>query len=107
MKKFFQPALTAIFVVAFMISSVAHAEDAETYYNRGVDYYNQKQYESAIQCYTKAIELNPNFAMAYNNRGAVYNELKQYERAIQDYDKAIELNPNLATAYTNCGTAYF
>jgi len=65
-----------------------------------------KQYESAIEDYGKAIELNPNFAEAYNNRGAAYLNLKQYESAIEDYGKAIELNPNDAEAYNNRGAAY-
>ena len=30
---------------------------------------NLKDYYGAISDYTKAIELNPNFADAYNNRG--------------------------------------
>ena len=107
MKKFFRRALTAIFIVAFMISaSVACAEDAETYYNRGVDYYNQKQYESAIQDYNKTIELNPNYTLAYNNRGVAYLSLRNFNQAIADATKAIQLNPNYAKSYQLRGLCY-
>jgi PGF-CTERM protein len=71
----------------------------EAYNNRGAAYYDLKQYERAIEDYSKAIELNPNYVGAYINRGVTYYDLKQYERAIEDFDKAIELNPNLAEAY--------
>ena len=71
------------------------------YTNRGVAYNDLKQYERAISDYNKAIELNPNFALAYNNRGWAYYCLKKYQQALKDFDKAIELNPNNTQAKNN------
>ncbi|KAF5427726.1 Tetratricopeptide (TPR) repeat, partial [Candidatus Methanophagaceae archaeon] len=76
------------------------------YYNRGNAYGKLKQYEEAIEDYSKAIELDPNDAEAYNNRGTAYDELQHQEEAIGDYSKAIELDPNDAEAYNNRGNAY-
>ena len=39
--------------------------------NRGVAYANTGDYDLAIEAFTKAIELNPNLAMAYSNRGGL------------------------------------
>src|SRR5215204_1440714 len=65
--------------------------------NRGVEYADTKRdYDEAIREYTKAIELNPQFAEAYYNRGIAYSDKKEYDAAIQDYTKAIELNPRFA-----------
>ena len=64
-----------------------------------------KQYFEAIKDHDKAIELDPNYAMAYNNRGVAKADLKQYFEAIKDHDKAIELDPNYAMAYNNRGVA--
>jgi len=47
----------------------------------------------------KAIELDPENAVAYCNRGNAKLELDQKELAIADYDKAIELDLNDAEAY--------
>ena len=47
--------------------------------------------DSAIADYDKAIDLDPNFAMAYNNRGQAYASLKEKEKARQDYLKAKKL----------------
>ena len=47
--------------------------------------------DSAIADYDKAIDLDPNFAMAYNNRGQAYASLKEKEKARQDFLKAREL----------------
>ena len=59
-----------------------------------------------IEKFTKAIQLNPDDALAYYNRGVTYDELEQYDKAIDDYTKAIELNPDYAAAYFNRGLAY-
>ena len=88
------------------IKKEARENLAVTYNNRGVAYHELKQYERAIEDFSKAIELNPNLADGYYNRGFTYHELKQYERAIEDYNKAIELNPKYAVAYNNRRNAY-
>jgi len=81
-------------------------EYAGSYNNRGIAYAKLNKYEQAIEDFSKAIELDPDFAEAYNNRGLSYAELNEHEQAIKDYDKAIELNPNYAVAYNNRGNAY-
>lgn len=79
---------------------------AKPWVKSGTHYYYLKQYERAIQDYNKAIQLNPNYAVAYNNRGNAYSDLRKYERAIQDFDKAIELKPNYEYAYYWRGWVY-
>ena len=76
------------------------------YINRGYAYANLNQPERAIEDFSTAIALNPNYAEAYYNRGNAYAELNEHERAIEDYGKAIELNPAFAEAYYNRGLAY-
>ena len=44
---------------------------------------------STIQGFNKAIQLDPEDAMAYYNRGVAYKELGQYHRTIEDYDRVI------------------
>lgn len=73
------------------------------HFDRAYDAYEKGDHDTAVTEYTRAIELEPNYAAAYNNRGNSYAKQKQYERAIQDYDKAIELDPNYAYAYNNRG----
>lgn len=76
------------------------------YRRQGDRYYILNQYEQAIECYTKAIEKQPDTALFYHDRGYTYDDLKQYELAIADYSKAIELNPNHPEAYNNRGYSY-
>jgi len=74
---------------------------AEEWKERGVSFSISGEYEKAIECFDKAIELNPNLTKAYINRGNAYYYLEQYEKAIEDYNRAIELDPNLTEAYNN------
>ncbi len=82
-----------------------HLTDAYIY--RGIAYYGKGDIYRAIEDYSKAIELNPEHALAYNSRGIAYSNLKRYEEAIEDYSKAIELNSEYADAYNNRGNAYY
>ena len=72
-------------------------------YNSGVDKYEQGDYQGAIADYSKAIEINPEYAYAFLNRGNSKNKLGDHQGAIADYTKAIEINPNYAYVYFNRG----
>ncbi|AKV66371.1 tetratricopeptide repeat protein [Microcystis panniformis] len=50
-----------------------------------------QKYELALADYSKAIELNPNYAYAYINRGVVYALTRDFPKALADAEKASEL----------------
>jgi tetratricopeptide (TPR) repeat protein len=81
--------------------------EAEEERQRQQVYYDKRNYDQAIEDYSKAIELNPQYADAYSNRGNAYYDKRNYDQAIEDYSKAIELNPQYAIAYYNRGNAYY
>jgi SpoVK/Ycf46/Vps4 family AAA+-type ATPase len=81
--------------------------DSQTYYKIGNDYYEQGNYEKAIENYNMAILLNPVFSEAYFNRALCHYHLKNYDKAIEDYTKAIELDPRNPIIYNNRGDAYY
>ena len=78
---------------------------ANDYFNSGLEKFELGDREGAIADYTAAIYLVPNDAEAYNNRGLAKSELGDKEGAIIDYTAAIYLNPNDAVAYFNRGLA--
>ncbi|CAK9171146.1 unnamed protein product [Ilex paraguariensis] len=74
--------------------------------------YKKKDFETAIQHYTKAIELDDEDISFLTNRGAVYLEMGKFEDCIKDCDKAVERGRELrsdfkmiARALTRKGTA--
>lgn len=73
---------------------------------QGNNFYFQKDYQNAIQAYSRAINLNPNFAEAYNNRGNSYFQLQNYSQAAQDLQTAANLNKFDARIHNNLGSVY-
>lgn len=68
-----------------------------------------KNYDKAIETFTAAINLAPDYARAYDFRGDAYMSKGEPDRAIEDYSKAISLNPDYpdyADVYHNRGIAY-
>jgi len=86
--------------------SIRCVRDGAEFYNRRANtQYNEKNYDAAIENYTKAIELEE-AAIYYNNRGNAYYNKGNYDSAIEDYTKAIGLTKN-ETYYNNRGNTYF
>ena len=81
-------------------------QNAEDYFNKAYDYAENEQYQLAIDNYTSALKIDPDYADAYNNRGNVYENLEYYNEAIADYNSALKINPDYADAYYNRGIAY-
>uniref|UniRef100_A0A673C9R8 UDP-N-acetylglucosamine--peptide N-acetylglucosaminyltransferase 110 kDa subunit n=1 Tax=Sphaeramia orbicularis TaxID=375764 RepID=A0A673C9R8_9TELE len=54
-------------------------------------------------CYLKAIETQPNFAVAWSNLGCVFNAQGEIWLAIHHFEKAVTLDPNFLDAYINLG----
>ena len=57
--------------------------------------------EEAIENYTKAITLNPNYASAYFNLGNSMSSLNRFEEAIGYYNYAIQMHTNYTKAHAN------
>ncbi|XP_076227747.1 putative protein FAM10A4 isoform X1 [Nomia melanderi] len=66
----------------------------------------EKDYERAIELYTKAIELNPQSSMIYAKRGQAFLLMNKPNACIRDCNLALELNPDNAAAHKFRGRAY-
>jgi tetratricopeptide (TPR) repeat protein len=67
---------------------------AEEYFERGVAKSRQSDYNEAIEDYTQAIALNPQFAEAYFRRGNAYLNRNEEKKALRDYKQALRLAPD-------------
>jgi tetratricopeptide (TPR) repeat protein len=79
---------------------------ANSYFDKGMEYYDADNWLMAVEQFTLAIGVNSQLKDAYFNRGYAYDELGQYQTAITDYTKAIQLEPDDALYYYNRGIAY-
>ena len=58
---------------------------------RGDNFYNNKDYRSAINAYNNALDLDPTFHKVLINRGTSYMCLGEFDLALSDFNKAIDL----------------
>jgi tetratricopeptide (TPR) repeat protein len=72
---------------------------------KGNDFYKNKNYQSAIASYTKAIELDEKNAALLTNRAAAALMLLQYKEALHDCDAALALEKDNSKAYFRKATA--
>ncbi len=60
----------------------------------GANYFGQQEYERAIECYNRAIKIDPSFTTPYNQLGYAHRFLGRYDEAEKAFKRYIELIPN-------------
>jgi tetratricopeptide (TPR) repeat protein len=81
------------------------AAEAEYYKGRGNAHFGQGAIQAAIECYTKALDCDPNSAVVLSNRSASFMKAQKYEDALADAEKCVEANPSWAKGYFRKGNA--
>lgn len=66
-------------------------ELAQKYFNSGVENSKKGKVKLAIENYTHAIELNPDYADAYYKRGGSWLRINEWEKARSDLEIAREM----------------
>lgn len=79
----------------------------------GNEFYKNKKFAEAMECYDAAIELDPANMTYLNNKAAVYFEMKNFDECIEQCLKAVEVGKknrapyeDRAKAYTRAAKAY-
>ena len=88
------------------IADRTDAQNARVYNERGAAHSFLGEYDDAIDDYTRAIQLDPVFALAYRNRGSSHAHKGEWEEAVSDYTTAIHLDHNDAKSYLKRSEAY-
>ena len=60
-----------------------------------------KKYEEAIECYEKALEIDPNDGNAWFFKGLALENFEKYDEAIACYERALEIDPKDKDAWIN------
>ena len=82
------------------VSVLAQSEkQAIEHFNQATEAFKAKEYKSAIQSYTEAITIKPDYAKAYYNRGNAKLNLKNYKSALIDFKKTCDLDDQFAKAH--------
>ncbi len=68
----------------------SHPNHPEVHYAFGAYHLLQGEYHQAVDCFTRATDLKPDFAQAHYNKAAAYKELLEIKPAIRAFQKTIE-----------------
>ncbi|XP_012508537.1 PREDICTED: tetratricopeptide repeat protein 32 [Propithecus coquereli] len=71
---------------------------ATAYNNRGQIKYFRVDFYEAMDDYTSAIEVQPNFEVPYYNRGLILYRLGYFDDALEDFKKVLDINPGFHDA---------
>ncbi|MEO0686313.1 MAG: RAMP superfamily CRISPR-associated protein, partial [Cyanobacteria bacterium J06649_11] len=67
------------------IQEISIKKDAQDLFKKGIKYLEQRNYQGAVDNFSEAISIDPEFAQAYGNTGLIYLiYLNEYDKAI-DY----------------------
>lgn len=84
--------------------------DANTYEAQGLYWVKQSQFDEALQAYTKAVELWPDYRFVLG-RGNIYFKLGRYAEAVADYTQVLGLtddtHPHRFMFYQHRAWAYY
>jgi tetratricopeptide (TPR) repeat protein len=89
--------------VPFTINNMTR-DDWETQCAKSKSVGNDRE---AVDCYSKAIDADPDFWQAYANRANSLLKIKEYQAALSDVDKVILINPSYGNAYNSKGAIYY
>lgn len=65
-----------------------------------------KDFTTAVDKFSQAIELDPTNHVLYSNRSGAYASLKEYQKALDDAEKTTEIKPDWAKGWGRKGTAH-
>lgn len=83
-----------------------NSSSAEDHNNRGREYFENDDVESAIQEFQTAVQLDPTNASYHYNLAVAYDEDEQDEQALAEYNEALRLNPNDVATLLSLGYMY-
>lgn len=67
--------------------------EAETWYIQGNLCREMMDLRGAIECYSKAIEIDPKHAETWTNLGGAYGIFGNVQKQMECTEKALEINP--------------
>jgi tetratricopeptide (TPR) repeat protein/peroxiredoxin len=73
------------------------------YFTYGVAYLQYQYFDQALDCFERAVAINPSQSGAYYNIGLIYLNKNLLDKAQANLEKAVEIDPADANAWNNLG----
>jgi TonB family protein len=94
--------------IEFSLHNTDTAFDAHKAIDKGLKYMKVREYDNAIEAFTKVIKIYPRHAPAFSARGSAYMYLGEYKKAVTDFNTAISRSRNgqIVLYYRQRGISY-
>ncbi|MEM7108512.1 MAG: tetratricopeptide repeat protein [Bacteroidota bacterium] len=73
----------------------------------GDSYFNNGEYQKAIEAYSEYLRMQPRDIKTIYNRGRAYEELEQYDEALEDFRKVIKEDPLNVNAHLSISSDFY
>jgi tetratricopeptide (TPR) repeat protein len=95
-----------IYTVVVNIYALSVSSKNSDWIENGISFFNAGKYNEAIQCYDKALAIDPYYIHALNNKGYVLRSVGEYKEAMEYFDKALAIDPYSDDALYNKGLLF-
>jgi tetratricopeptide (TPR) repeat protein len=104
-KKRFQNHLKALADKLNVLGYTVLHEDEIAWHRNGVEFQKQGRAKEALECFNKAIEINPSFEPPWVDRVKIYLDAQKYDEALDHANKALGRHRHCGDALKLKGTA--
>jgi tetratricopeptide (TPR) repeat protein len=77
----------------------------EQFFQQGLQAISAKQFEEALACFGRALEINPSSEIACNSRGRLLDALGSHEEALACFERLLAMSPRLDKAWYGMASA--
>ena len=91
----------------FTLAFTGNAQNAKQCLKTGLTFVEAKNYKDAIEQFTKAVQIDPDYVDAYIERARAYTILKDHAMAAEDYDRALVFEKKKEELYQEAAESNF
>lgn len=99
--------LLGLTIAACAVCLTACGESAKDFNNTGIDYYNNSEYQKAVESFSKAVEMDKDNAEYCYNLGMAELELVDYGAAEAAFKAALGCDPDRLDCYRGLGMVHY
>ena len=92
-------------IIFVLVTNLSFSQNSENYFKAGNDFYNNGQFEKALDSYFKVLNENYHSAELYYNIGNTYYKLDSIANSIFYFEKAKKISPMDRDILNNLGYA--